>query len=188
MKSSQDHFNVTVQCLRCSVYRVNVWWWKNSIGFSLFILSESLQSTSQRKTRRRQAVCDHKFDCLEQQYRRCRDSVYGDQSLSLHSLLQWAQMIPPSPPLRGPHLITHHHSHLACVPFQLSAQFLSDDPREPHAHWPRLESSNRSFFHPSRFFTPTPHTTLRRAPSYSQWPPDEKQTPLQDVTWRATYD
>lgn len=69
---------------------------------------------------------------------RTTDGLRGPISLSIHSFigLRW---FPPSRPLRGPHLITDHHSHLACVPFQLSAQFLSDDPREPQAHWPRLE-------------------------------------------------
>lgn len=54
-------------------------------------------------------------------------------------------------PTAGSHLITDHHSHLACVPFQLSAQFLSDDPRETLTHWPRLEPSNRSLIQPLPF-------------------------------------
>lgn len=83
----------------------------------------------------------------------CLRHLWGPVSLSIHFFIGF-RWFPPSPPLRGPHLITDHHSHLACVPFQLSAQFLSDDPREPQAHWPRLESPNRSLSHPSRFCAP----------------------------------
>lgn len=115
------------------------------------------------------------------------DGLQGPISLSIHSFigLRW---FPPSRPLRGPHLITDHHSHLACVPFQLSAQFLSDDPREPQAHWPRLESPNRSLSRPSRFCTPDPPCDSPTDPLPAHSDPERKADASWHVTWHATYD
>lgn len=73
-----------------------------------------------------------------------RHPIRRDRSHFIHSFIGFRRPTPHLRPFVGSHLITDHHSHLACVPFQLCAQFLSDDPREKHAHWPRLESSNRS--------------------------------------------
>lgn len=115
------------------------------------------------------------------------EGLRGPISLSIHSFIG-SRWFPPSRPLRGPHLITDHHSHLACVPFQLSAQFLSDDSREPQAHWPRLESSNRSFSRPSHLCAVDPLCDSPEDPFHAHSDPEWKADDSWHVTWRATYD
>lgn len=131
--------------------------WKDCIGFAFLIITESLQSTPQRKKKREKPICAFIMWLFEATVQAkqglCLRHLWGPISLSIHLFIGFRRF-PLSPPLRGPHLITDHHSHLACVPFQLSAQFLSDDPREPQAHWPRIESPNRSLSHPSHFCVP----------------------------------
>lgn len=145
--------------------------------FAFLIISESLQSTLPRKKESGRAahMCFYNVivwsNSIQTAQDLCLRRLWGPISLSIHFFIGF-RWFPPSPPLRGPHLITDHHSHLACVPFQLSAQFLSDDPREPQARWPRLESPNRSLSHPSRFCAPTPDADPLPAHSDPEWKAD----------------
>lgn len=186
-KIPEDHLMATFKCLQCSFYCMKVCWNRKTVLAFLFSSWLNHCESSRRETKReRPAICAFimwLFGATVQ----TTDGLQGPISLSIHSFigLRW---FPPSRPLRGPHLITDHHSHLACVPFQLSAQFLSDDPREPQAHWPRLVSPNRSLSRPSRFCTPDPPCDSPTDPLPAHSDPEWKADASWHVTWRATYE